>query len=138
MARFMPLLPLIFAGLVGAIWVVWPGQSDAMRGLGLLAWLLVALALVRELRQPCTGVLSWDGLQWNWAVEHQSQIGAVQVRMDWGQGLLLEFRPLQGRSVWLWPGRATAPAQWAALRRALHATVPLTWRGRASSGGVDV
>lgn len=118
------LLPWLLAGAVGATWAWQSDRLGLAHGLGLLLWLLGAGLVLQELRQAAEGVLRWDGQSWNWAAAGQSCTGTVTPRLDWQQGLLLEFRALDGRVCWLWPERQAAPLYWDALRRALYAPVP--------------
>lgn len=99
-------------------WVVWQpaaaGWAVAMTAASLVpaCWLL---------RGAPRGTLHWDGGQWHWRQAGVESMGCVQVRLDWQRGMLLEWRPRQGRRQWLWLESRAAAWQWDALRRAVHA-----------------
>ena len=120
MRTLLYLLPGLLAGLVCAAWAWQSLLSDVWRllmpSLCLLVWGLAAWATLH----PPRGQLVWDGLSWRWE-EGASRTGSVRARLDWQQGLLLEFRPQEGRTVWLWVERAAAPLFWDGLRRAVFA-----------------
>lgn len=115
------LLPWLLAGLVCAVWALQSEQFYAAHGLGLLLWLSGAWLVQAELRRPTEGLLAWDGQSWVWEAGGRRYVGALRLRLDWQQGVVLEFRPLDGPGVWLWIERGMAPRLWDGLRRALYA-----------------
>ncbi len=120
------LLPWVLAGLVCAAWALQSAPFVAAHGLALLLWLGGAWLLHAELRRPVEGLLGWDGQSWSWEVRGQRQSGEVRARLDWQQGLLLEFLPLEGRGFWVWPERREAPLMWDGLRRAVYAPLAVS------------
>lgn len=117
------LLPWLSGGMACAVWAWRADQLHASHGLALLLWLLVCGLVFHDLRRPVTGMLRWDGQHWNWESGGRNALGIVAPRLDWQQGLLLEFRSPDGRGHWLWPERHADSLRWGALRRALYAPV---------------
>ncbi|MBI2744737.1 MAG: hypothetical protein HYX45_04065 [Burkholderiales bacterium] len=116
------LLPWLLAGLVCAIWVLQSDHFSAAHGLALILWLGGAWLVHAELRRQPEGLLAWDGQSWNWETQGGVPcVGGLRPRLDWQQGLLLEFQSLDGRSFWLWLERGMAPLMWESLRRAVYA-----------------
>ncbi|MEK9802187.1 MAG: hypothetical protein VW475_02130 [Curvibacter sp.] len=121
MRALLYLLPGLLATLVCVGWAWQSATPAVVSGLLLLgSGLLLAWALGCALRPP-VGQLAWDGQTWRWPSGQAAQPGAVRVRLDLQQALLLEFRPARGRGVWLWLERRLAPLHWDDLRRAVHA-----------------
>jgi hypothetical protein len=125
MRRVLLLVPCLLAGITCAAWVWQSDRPGAVHGLALLLWLMGAVIVLVELRRPVEGLLRWDGLQWSLEAAGRLDAGAVRPRLDWQQGLLLEFQSLDGKGCWLWPERLAAPLYWDALRRAVYAPVPV-------------
>ncbi len=117
------LLPWLLAGLVCAAWTLQSDHFYAAHGLGLLLWLSGAWLVQAELRRSTEGLLVWDGQSWAWEAGGRRHVGTLRLRLDWLQGVVLEFRPLDGPGVWLWIERGMAPGMWDGLRRALVAPV---------------
>ena len=117
----MYLLPALLAGAACMAWTWQSVRLDAWRLLLPLSCLLVCGAAIWACMHPPRGQLVWDGLSWRWEVGTGLQTGGVRARLDWQEGLLLEFRPVKGRTVWLWVERAAAPLFWDGLRRAVFA-----------------
>lgn len=113
------LLPVLLGGVVCGGWFLASANADEVQSLVLLLWLVCAALALRGALQPARGQLAWDGQAWSWDGHDGRQTGAVHTRLDWQSGLLLEFQPVQGRGVWLWPERGMAPSLWAGLRRAV-------------------
>lgn len=133
------LLGVALLALAAAGWVLlalW-----AVQGAGGLPW-RVALAGVLCLacnacalhfwRRLPRGVLHWDGQ--HWCFENRSAgrgqgrgpgaaptEDAPEVLLDLQNHLALRWRSALGRSRWLWLTRASDPACWPDLRRAVHA-----------------
>ncbi|MCZ8294332.1 MAG: hypothetical protein O9312_12520 [Hylemonella sp.] len=115
-------LPWLLAGLVCAVWVLQSDHFSAAHGLALILWLGGAWLVHAELRRQPEGLLAWDGQSWNWETQGGVPcVGGLRPRLDWQQGLLLEFQSLEGRSFWLWLERGMAPLMWEGLRRAVYA-----------------
>jgi len=128
------LLPWLLAGLSCTTWVLQSDVWSAPQGLALLVSLCgLGMALWRTQR-PHEGRLDWDGQSWVWDAQGQRRIGEVRVRLDWQQGLLLEFLAQDGRPVWLWLERRRAPLRWDDLRRAVHAPAPRGGTPSAAAG----
>lgn len=133
------LLPWLLAGLTCIAWALQSGQLSAAHGLAVLLGLSGAGMLYAELRRPQEGLLAWDGQSWSWEAQGRRHDGKVRARLDWQQGLLLEFLPVDGRGFWLWPERSMAPLMWLSLRRAVYApvtatTIPSAARAHAEAG----
>jgi len=122
------LLPWLLAGLVCAFWVLQSDDFSAAHGLALILWLGGAWLVHTELRREPEGLLAWDGQAWNWETQGVQCVGGLRPRLDWQQGLLLEFQSLDGRSFWLWLERRMAPLMWESLRRAVYAPTTPTSR----------
>lgn len=67
------------------------------------------------------GLLDWDGGAWQWrpAAGADEPGGRIQPALDLQATLLLVWRG-PGRRRWFWVDRRSAPARWAALRRAVY------------------
>lgn len=117
------LLPWALAGLTCIAWALQSDRLSALHGLAVLFVLSGAGLVSAELRRTTAGLLSWDGQSWTWDAQGRRHDGKVLARLDWQQGLLLEFLPLEGRGFWLWPERQMAPLMWVGLRRAVYAPV---------------
>lgn len=132
------LLPWLLAGLVCAAWVLPSDRFSAAHGLALMLWLGGAWLVHTELRCQPEGVLAWDGQSWSWQAQGVQCVGELRPRLDWQQGVLLEFQSLDGRGFWLWLERGMAPLLWESLRRAVYAPpvpalLPLTTQQEAGS-----
>ncbi len=114
-------LPWLLAALSSTAWGLQSDHWSAIHGLALLVSLLGLWIALRLARRPQEGQLDWDGQSWVWEARGQRRFGEVRARLDWQQGLLLEFLAQDGRTVWLWLERSGAPLRWDALRRAVHA-----------------
>jgi hypothetical protein len=115
------LLPWLLAGLACAAWVLQSDHFSLAHSLALLLWLSGAWLVQAELRRQSEGLLAWDGQSWNWEAQGVRCVGELRPRLDWQQGVLLEFLPLGGRRFWLWLERGMAPLMWDGLRRAVYA-----------------
>lgn len=98
-------------------------------------WLLCSALAARFWWQSPQGVLAWDGYCWNWTRRSGTAPlpGSAQLQLDWQHSLWVRW---QGQAEtetetdkkataspvsWFWLEQRHAPAQWADLRRALHA-----------------
>ena len=115
------LLPWLLAGLACAVWVLQSEHFSAAHSLALILWLGGAWLVQSELRRQPQGLLTWDGQSWNWGMQGVQCVGRLRPRLDWQQGLLLEFQALDGRGFWLWLERGMSPLVWDGLRRAVYA-----------------
>lgn len=115
------LLVLCLAMCVDLAWVALASAGDWRPWIGLLA--TAGIAAWCWWKGPLTeaGRLSWDGADWRWESVHAPISGAVHVRLDTQSALLVRFVTETADSRWLWLARATDPAHWLALRRAVHA-----------------
>jgi hypothetical protein len=123
MRTFVFLSPWLAGGAVIAFWAMQSGRPAPVHGLALLLWLLVGGLVVHALCQNVSGVLRWDGQQWNWEAGSGRVVGRAFRQLDWQGALLVEFCPLDGRPLWLWPERRMDPLRWDDLRRALQASM---------------
>lgn len=120
------LVPWLLAGLACAAWSLQSDHFAAVHGLALILWLGGAWLVNAELRRQPEGLLAWDGQSWNWEAQGVQCAGGLRPRLDWQQGVLLEFQSLDGRGFWLWIERGMAPLMWESLRRAVYApTAPV-------------
>ena len=112
-------------------------------GGGVLLWLACSALALHWLRSLPEGVLQWDGEAW---LLERSAVSerfvplreAPEVALDLQGALLLRVRPVSGPAQWLWLQARSAPAQWAALRRALYARPPMaTVPGTGAGPPVD-
>jgi hypothetical protein len=120
---------LLLAGLSAAAWAAASGSALAWFVAGLV--LVYAAALTRACRVPGRARLAWDGAAWTLLApgDTAAQRGAVEVRLDLGDALLLRFVPDTGtrrRGRWLPLQRSTVAPAWHALRCALYSPRPLT------------
>ena len=121
MRTLLYVLPALLAVLACGAWVWQSVSPDTVRIAVLCLGGLVLLLAVREALRPPQGQLVWDGQCWRWDVASGAQMGEVHARLDVQAHLLLEFRPMQGRGIWLWLERGMAPQSWDDLRRAVYA-----------------
>jgi hypothetical protein len=115
------LVPWLLAGLSCTAWALQSDHLSAFHAIALLGSVCGLWIAVRLRRRPQEGQLEWDGQSWVWEAQGQRRIGEVRPRLDWQQGLLLEFLAQDGRAAWLWLERGSAPLRWDALRRAVYA-----------------
>ena len=114
-------LILSLAALACGAWAWQSASADVVRMPVLLLCGLVLALAGRAALQPPQGQLVWDGQSWRWETASGAQVGRVHARLDGQAHLLLEFRPMQGRGIWLWLARGMAPQAWDELRRAVYA-----------------
>lgn len=118
------LLGVWAAAAAVCIWWWLQGGVSAWHLLVVLASLFIggAVAFLQWHRSP-VGDLRWDGQAWWWQFADEDEVSVnVQVRLDFQQGVLLEMTGWRRRAVWCCPERATLPARWADLRRALYSS----------------
>lgn len=114
-------LALLAGLLAGALWIHQSQHASWRQGL-FAGTLLLALVWGLNLwRTGPSGLLSWDGMAWQWTDEKGGQAVGVRIRLDFQHLLLLELRATSASAFWLWPCRASSDAAWLALRRALVA-----------------
>ena len=128
--------------------VTYPVGRSSIRGaLGLVLWLLGVAAvtgwaltapdarLVVAAASLCLGVamlaavswwrteagqLKWDGDDWQLHLHGRADGGKPVVALDLQACLLLRWQAAGGTGGWLWLDRASAPARWDDLRRAVY------------------
>lgn len=132
------LAPVALGGLACLAWALMSVPEDFFPLPVLpvfLFWLMTSAWALSAVLRPAAGVLHWNGRNWLWedntdtqAGQSADQEGRIRVRLDWQSGLLLEFLPLSARetgrlhrSTWLWLSRDADPASWDSLRRAVFA-----------------
>lgn len=114
-------LPWLLVAFAGMGWFLQSGEFAAVHGLMLFLCMAGAGLAYMELRRPAQVRLGWDGQYWGLeSSDGYRAMGAVHARLDWQQGLLLEFQALDGRRCWLWLERRRAPLLWDGLRRAVY------------------
>lgn len=124
-SRFLAglLLTLWLGGVaVMALWCYQQPWGWWRMALGVLVPLLSGLLSLNWWLAQASGVLQWDGKQWQFIAEGAARTGCISVQLDLQQHLLLRLSlnepPLQR---WLWLEQASDPALWRDLRRAAHA-----------------
>jgi hypothetical protein len=128
------LLPWLLAGLSCTAWVLQSDHRSVVQDLALLGCLGGLWMAYRLEQRPEEGQLDWDGQSWVWAARGQRRLGEVRARLDWQQGLLLEFLAQDGPGAWLWLERRRAPLRWDELRRAVHAPAARVSTPSAAAG----
>ncbi len=128
------LLPWLLAGLSCTAWVLQSDSRSAVQDLALLGCLGGLWMAYRLARRLDEGQLDWDGQSWVWETPGQRRIGEVRARLDWQQGLLLEFLAQDGPGAWLWLERGRAPLRWDEMRRAVHASAARVSTPSAAAG----
>ena len=114
------------AGLAAAGLLAWAQQGARPWSavVGLLLWLAVGAGALRCWRQWPEGLLEWDGGQW-WlqrgrGARPQALPAVPRVCWDGRDFLLLHASGRLRGGGWLWLHRASAPASWGDLRRAVY------------------
>lgn len=120
------LLAVAAAGL-GVLWAwgLWgaPAGQTTM-AIAAAAWLLCATLAARFWWQSPQGRLLWDGYHWGWTPSSgtASGPGSAHIHLDWQHSLWVRWQSDDRTQVcWFWLEQRHTPAQWADLRRALHA-----------------
>ncbi|GAB3355069.1 MULTISPECIES: hypothetical protein [Giesbergeria] len=100
-----------------------PAHNTAIAIMAAGLWLLSVLWVARFWWQLPQGRLDWDGQHWSWASCTQRHgPGSAYVCLDWQHSLGVRWQAQTSHQVcWFWLEQRHAPAQWADLRRALHA-----------------
>ncbi|MCZ8251053.1 MAG: hypothetical protein O9318_01135 [Hylemonella sp.] len=120
MRALIYIVPALLACLACGAWAWQSAAADVVRLPVLLLCGLVLVLAGWAALQPPQGQLVWDGQSWRWETATGAQVGRVHARLDGQEYLLLEFRPMQGRGIWLWLARGMAPRVWDELRRAVY------------------
>ncbi|MBX3586572.1 MAG: hypothetical protein KF796_08000 [Ramlibacter sp.] len=124
------------AGLAATgAWALQAGETGWRLGLMVAVVLLSGGWALHAHHTAPAGLLRWDGQAWSWrGPAPQDEAGQPVVALDLQRWLLLRWTG--GRhSRWFWLARASAPAQWRALRRAVHARARVA--GSASQDSRD-
>ena len=113
---------LLCAWLLGAAaCLAWLFSSAAtgwrVGAMGVALLLTGVLAAWHWWHMPC-GMLGWDQERWTWSGSAGPR-DRPEVRLDLQHGLLLYWRAAPA-SDWLWLERASCPALWTDLRRAVY------------------
>jgi len=112
----------------------WWLQTDGaawQRAVLALALLAAAVGAGRACRLGEGLRLRWDGRQWCAEDARRClQRASVTVHLDFQSLMLVRLRAPGERAAWLWLQREADPAQWRALRRAVHAPVAADLPGR--------
>ena len=115
------LVPWLLAALACLAWIRQSDSFSAFHGMALLLCLVGMALACRDAIRPVNGVLGWDGQAWSLEMGGRLRLGDVRARLDWQQGLLLEFLAAGGGRQWIWLERRSAPVWWDGLRRAVYA-----------------
>ncbi len=120
---FAALLLALLVLLALAAAVAWTLQSSAFGWRQALAFGAVlasgGFAGVGWLRSA-TGVLRWDGENWQWQEGLEPQAGTLELALDLQSRMLLRWQGAGRTRRWLWVERQGAPADWQALRRGVY------------------
>lgn len=118
------------AGALGTLWLLgaatvagWCWQVDVLgwrQGVAALAVVGSGLLAVYGWCKTSTAALRWDGQQWFWTGSGVACAVRVSAHLDLQHHLLLCLRPEVGRPLWCWAERASQPAHWRSLRRAVY------------------
>lgn len=120
---------LLGACLTGAlVCAAWYRQMDThgwRLALALLVWSMGARLAWQTWRGLASGLLHWDGREWQLQVAGLGSVGQPTVRLDWQGGMLLSWQPGRGRPMqWFCVERARDPRRWDDLRRAVYSRAP--------------
>lgn len=102
--------------------VAWALTSPGLRSVALAACLNLAVGALAAASWWRTrpGELQWDGGRWQLDRCGHARDGQARVVMDLQACVLLHWRADHGAGDWLWLDRASAPARWDDLRRAVY------------------
>lgn len=115
----------LLACSVAALWIGDQAPMDWRPALALLAAVLTGLvAGWRWFRAP-SGMLHWDGQQWQLELASAALPGRAIMRLDLQAWILLEFQAETGQLHWFWLHHDRQTRRWSALRRALCARAGL-------------
>ena len=120
---------LVAGGLATAAWLLgalacaqWTVQSQLngwRLGAAGVALAVAGLASAWNWWFMPRGILGWDGQSWTWTAADTTYAGAVEIRLDLQQCLLVYFKSRAG-SHWLWLERTHCAERWDELRRAVY------------------
>lgn len=100
-------------------WAVASPGAARLAAASVLSVMVSALAATAWWRTPC-GELQWSTNTWQLQLDGGCTAGQPLVAMDLQCSLLLRWRPDCGPAGWLWVDRASVPARWDDLRRAVY------------------
>ncbi|MGE0330166.1 MAG: hypothetical protein AB7P37_05690 [Ramlibacter sp.] len=102
-----------------AAWVAASPGAARLAAASALNALVGALAANTWWRTPA-GQLQWNAPAWQLQLHGTCAVGQTFVALDLQRSLLLRWRPEGGAGGWLWLDRASIPARWDDLRRAVY------------------
>lgn len=111
-------------GVLWAWWLAGAPTGYAAVAMAAAVWLLCATLAARFWWQSPQGTLHWDGYHWDWTSSAGTTYGpgSAHIYLDWQHSLWVRWQADNcSQLYWLWLEQRHAPAQWADLRRALHA-----------------
>ena len=115
---------VLLAGLGCLAVVIWCMGSDGLdwrHGTAAGACVAISASVVWSWWHTSIGSISWDGVAWHWAVGVRSVRVLPETVLDLQTALLLRLQMAEDRGVaWVWLDRASSPARWMALRRAIY------------------
>ena len=123
-SSFQGVFLLVFCAVglsVGGLWAL------SMPAVGACLFVFFVILIVVFLLASCAwwqtdiGRLAWGGESWVWTSFNVSITGSIAVHFDVQSLLIVRLKDEEGRSIWLWVERASDPACWPALRRAVYA-----------------
>lgn len=124
LAGYLLLVSVLGLGVLLAWWRLGaPAHHSAIVMMAAGLWLLSVILVARFWWQSPQGRLVWDGQHWSWtSCTHHHGPGSACVHLDWQHSLWVRWQGQASHQVcWFWLEQHHAPAQWADLRRALHA-----------------
>jgi hypothetical protein len=105
-------------------WAMAASSLNWRHGLGAVALVACGLAALAGWRRASSGMLAWTGDAWEWRASAPAEAGTPHAVLDLQGWMLVRWQPAHGsvgkRARWLWVERASAPADWFALRRAVY------------------
>lgn len=106
--------------LAQLLWSQATGELGWQQEFGLVGCLAASCWVVRQWWCTPKGVLSWDGVVWNWTTGMQPVLVTPEIIIDFQRVLLLQLHsPIGNHCTWVWLECASCPSRWVALRRAI-------------------
>jgi hypothetical protein len=115
------LASFLLAFCVAALWIGDQTRINWRPAVALLIALLAGLGAGWRWFRARSGVLHWDGRQWQFESIATVVPGRAIMRLDLQDWILLEFQTDTGKIHWFWLHRDRQARYWNVLRRALCA-----------------
>lgn len=114
----------VLAAAVTAGWWHLAAPGHAGPWLGVAALVLSGGGALWGWQRSPTGVLQWDGQDWQWqsaGYQSPTTVDAPEPVLDLQNLLLVRMHNRAGAPWWVWADAASDPLHWLDLRRALYA-----------------